>query len=98
MTEDPEALVHYPEDVVVAPPLPRTLRDAKDISGVYFPQFSIQKDHPFIFFSGEDAVKALILLSGPQYNMPAEAEGRRERFWAYLDLFGRMVGCHYLPK
>jgi len=86
---DPNALVHYPEGVVVVPPLLRTQRDAQNITGMFSPQFSILKT-PVIFFSGKNAVKALtLLLDSPPYNMPVQAALRRERLWAFLGLFGR---------
>ena len=43
--------VHYPDDVVVVPPLPRSQRNAKNITGMCFPQFSTEEDYPGIVFS-----------------------------------------------
>jgi len=48
--DDPDALVQYPDEAVVAPPLPRTQRDATNISGMSFPQFSIQERSPTYIF------------------------------------------------
>lgn len=57
-----------------------------------FPRLFIEEDYPVIFVPDEDAVKCLILLlSAPQYNMPAQEELQREIFWAYLGLFGRKL-------
>ena len=49
--EKTDGPVHYPDDVVVVPPLPRSQRNAKNITGMCFPQFSTEEDYPGIVFS-----------------------------------------------
>jgi hypothetical protein len=48
--DDPDALVQYPDEAMVVPPLPRTQRDAKHISGMCLPQFFIQERSPTYIF------------------------------------------------